>query len=230
MKKKRIISAVLVLSILCSIFTLGVTSASAVSKPTLYTPTNIKGGQHLQWSNSGDSRYYLYFGVYDYNTRKAQWRVYREVYGTSYDINYSSLHSSGWKRYRNYQSTSNLTSGQTYCYQIHAGRINASGYPLDKNYSRVRTMTYLHAPYLNYSMDGNQISFGGYTQGANNYQYRYKRESWNYYHYAETITPGYVSWIHEATPTDRCVYEARAILKTKSNGTAYSAWASIKLS
>ena len=177
-----------------------------------------------------NEHYYLYFGVYDYNTRKAQWRVYREVYGTSYDINYSSLHSSGWKRYRNYQSTSNLTSGQTYCYQIHAGRINASGYPIDKNYSSVRTMTYLHAPYLNYSMDGNQISFGGYTQGANNYQYRYKRESWNYYHYAETITPGYVSWIHEATPSDRCVYEARAILKTKSNGTAYSAWASIKLS
>ena len=149
MTKKRFISVIIVLSVLASVLTLGVTSAAAVSKPTLYAPANIKGGQRVTWSNAGASRYYLYFGVYDYNTKKPQWRVYREVKGTSYDINYTSLHSSGWKKYVNYTPTSNLTSGQVYCYQVHAGNINASGRPIDKNYSSVRTMTYLHAPYLN---------------------------------------------------------------------------------
>ena len=95
MRKKRFISVIIVLSVLASVLTLGVTSAAAVSKLTLYAPTNIKGGQRVTWSNAGASRYYLYFGVYDYNTKKPQWRVYREVKGTSYDINYTSLHSSG---------------------------------------------------------------------------------------------------------------------------------------
>lgn len=61
------------------------------------------------------------------------------------------------------------------------------------------------------------------------YQYRYKKESWNAYHYGETITPGYISWIYDATYSDKCIYEARAVLQTKNNGTAYSAWASFKL-
>ena len=126
MTKKRFISVIIVLSVLTSILMLGVTSASAVSKPTLYAPTNIKGGQRVTWSHAGASRYYLYFGVYDYKTQKPQWRVYREVKGTSYDINYTSLHSSGWKKYVYYTPTSNLTSGQVYCYQVHAGNINAS--------------------------------------------------------------------------------------------------------
>lgn len=229
MTKKRFISVIIVLSVLTSILMLGVTSASAVSKPTLYAPTNTKGGQRVTWSHAGASRYYLYFGVYDYKTQKPQWRVYREVKGTSYDINYTSLHSSGWKKYVYYTPTSNLTSGQVYCYQVHAGNINASGRPIDKNYSSVRTMTYLHAPYLNYAIEGNQIALGGYAQGANGYQYRYKKESWSGYHYAENITPNYVSWIYDATYSDKCIFEARAVLKTQNNGTAYSAWASIKL-
>lgn len=90
-------------------------------------------------------------------------------------------------------------------------------------------MTYLHVPYLNYAIEGNQIALGGYAQGANGYQYRYKKESWSGYHYAENITPNYVSWIYDATYSDKCIYEARAVLKTQNNGTAYSAWASIKL-
>ena len=229
MTKKRFISVIFVLSVLASVLTIGMPSVAAVSKPTLYAPTNIKGGQRVTWSHAGASRYYLYFGVYDYKTQKPQWRVYREVKGTSYDINYTSLHSSGWKKYVNYTPTSNLTSGQVYCYQVHAGNINASGRPIDKNYSSVRTMTYLHAPYLNYAIEGNQIALGGYTQGANGYQYRYKKESWSGYHYAENITPNYVSWIYDATYSDKCIYEARAVLKTQNNGTAYSAWASIKL-
>ena len=47
MAKKRFISVIIVLSFLTSILMLGVTSASAVSKPTLYAPTNIKGGQRV---------------------------------------------------------------------------------------------------------------------------------------------------------------------------------------
>lgn len=229
MKKKSILSVLLILSILAGAMTFGVTPAAAVSKPTLFAPVNIKGGQRLTWSNVGASRYYLYFGVYDYNTRKQEWRVYREVRDTSFEITYNSLHSSGWKKYLNYQPTPQLTSGQVYCYQVHAGKINSAGRPIDKNYSSVRTMTYLKTPYLNYSIDGNQICIGGYSEGANGYQYRYKKESWNAYHYGETITPGYISWIYDATYSDKCIYEARAVLQTKNNGTAYSAWVSFKL-
>ena len=207
MKKKSILSVLLILSILAGAMTLGVTPAAAVSKPTLYAPVNIKGGQRLTWSNVGASRYYLYFGVYDYNTCKQEWRVYREVRDTSFEITYNSLHSSGWKKYLNYQPTPQLTSGQVYCYQVHAGKINSAGRPVDRNYSSVRTMTYLKAPYLNYSIDGNQICIGGYSEG----------------------TPGYISWIYDATYSDKCIYEARAVLQTKNNGTAYSAWASFKL-
>ena len=56
MTKKRFISVIIVLSVLTSILMLGVTSASAVSKPTLYAPTNIKGGQRVTWSHAGASR------------------------------------------------------------------------------------------------------------------------------------------------------------------------------
>ena len=55
MTKKRFISVIIVLSVLTSILMLGVTSASAVSKPTLYAPANIKGGQRVTWSNAGAS-------------------------------------------------------------------------------------------------------------------------------------------------------------------------------
>ena len=111
MKKKSILSVLLILSILAGAMTLGVTPAAAVSKPTLYAPVNIKGGQRLTWSSVGASRYYLYFGVYDYKSRKQEWRVYREVRDTSFEITYNSLHSSGWKKYLNYQPTPQLTSG-----------------------------------------------------------------------------------------------------------------------
>lgn len=59
MTKKRIISIIIVLSVLASVLTIGMPSAAAVSKPTLYAPANIKGGQRVTWSNAGASRYYL---------------------------------------------------------------------------------------------------------------------------------------------------------------------------
>ena len=116
-------------------------TASAAGKPNL-SVANISDGQKISWSSTGAQKYYLYFGVYDYNTRKTEWRVYREVNGATFTINNKSLHSSGWKRYVNYKSTPYLTSGQAYCYQIHAGNVNTNGRPIDNRYSKVRSMTY----------------------------------------------------------------------------------------
>ena len=148
-------------------------TASAAGKPNL-SVANISDGQKISWSSTGAQKYYLYFGVYDYNTRKTEWRVYREVNGATFTINNKSLHSSGWKRYINYKSTPYLTSGQAYCYQIHAGNVNTNGRPIDNRYSKVRSMTYLAVPFLNWAIDGNRITFGAYSQGANDYQYRYR--------------------------------------------------------
>ncbi len=148
-------------------------TASAAGKPNL-SVANISDGQKISWSSTGAQKYYLYFGVYDYNTRKTEWRVYREVNGATFTINNKSLHSSGWKRYVNYKSTPYLTSGQAYCYQIHAGNVNTNGRPIDNRYSKVRSMTYLAVPFLNWAIDGNRITFGAYSQGANDYQYRYR--------------------------------------------------------
>ena len=148
-------------------------TASAAGKPNL-SVANVSDGQKISWSSTGAQKYYLYFGVYDYNTRKTEWRVYREVKGTSYTINRDTLHLSGWKKYVNYQPTPNLKSGQAYCYQIHAGNVNTNGRPIDNRYSKVRSMTYLAVPFLNWAIDGNRITFGAYSQGANDYQYRYR--------------------------------------------------------
>ena len=138
--KNKVLSIIVAIALTISVLAITTSSVSAAGKPNL-SIANVSGGQRISWSSTGAQKYYLYFGVYDYNSRKAEWRVYREVKGTSYTINYNSLHASGWKRYVNYKSTPNLTSGQAYCYQIHAGKINASGRPTDSNYSKVKSMT-----------------------------------------------------------------------------------------
>ena len=60
-------------------------TASAAGKPNL-SVANISDGQKTSWSSTGAQKYYLYFGVYDYNTRKTEWRVYREVNGATFTI------------------------------------------------------------------------------------------------------------------------------------------------
>ena len=171
--KIKVISIIVAIALVISVFAITTSSVSAAGKPNL-SVANISDGQKISWSSTGAQKYYLYFGVYDYNTRKTEWRVYREVKGTSYTINRDTLHSSGWKRYINYKSTPYLTSGQAYCYQIHAGNVNTNGRPIDNRYSKVRSMTYLAVPFLNWAIDGNRITFGAYSQGANDYQYRYR--------------------------------------------------------
>ena len=171
--KNKVLSIIVAIALTISVLAITTGSVSAASKPNL-SIANVSGGQRISWSSTGAQKYYLYFGVYDYNSQKAEWRVYREVKGTTYTINYNSLHASGWKRYVNYKSTPNLTSGQAYCYQIHAGNVNTNGRPIDNRYSKVRSMTYLAVPFLNWAIDGNRITFGAYSQGANDYQYRYR--------------------------------------------------------
>ena len=131
--KNKILSIIMTIALTISIFTISASSVSAAGNPDL-SIKNVSDGQRITWSGTGVQRYYLYLGVYNYNTRKAEWRVYREVKGTSYTINRDTLHSSGWKRYVNYKSTPYLTSGQAYCYQIHAGNINTNGRPIDNRY------------------------------------------------------------------------------------------------
>ena len=167
--KTRILSVILTLALAISIFAISAGSVSASGKPDL-SIKNVSGGQRITWSSIGAQSYYLYLGVYNYDTRKAEWRVYREVKGINYIVNHNSLHSSGWKKYVNYQPTTILKSGQAYCYQIHAGKINASGRPIDNHYSKVKSMTYLAVPFLNWTIDGNRLTLGAYSQGANDYQ------------------------------------------------------------
>ena len=119
--KNKVLSIIVAIALTISVLAITTGSVSAASKPNL-SIANVSGGQRISWSSTGAQKYYLYFGVYDYNSQKAEWRVYREVKGTTYTINYNSLHASGWKRYVNYKSTPNLTSGQAYCYQIIAIR------------------------------------------------------------------------------------------------------------
>ena len=155
--KIKVISIIVAIALVISVFAITTSSVSAAGKPNL-SVANISDGQKISWSSTGAQKYYLYFGVYDYNTRKTEWRVYREVKGTSYTINRDTLHSSGWKKYVNYQPTPNLKSGQAYCYQIHAGNVNTNGRPIDNRYSKVRSMTYLAVPFLNWAIDGNRIT------------------------------------------------------------------------
>ena len=62
MKKKSIISIVLVLSIIASLFTISAISTSAAGKPVL-SVANVTGGQNLSWNKNGNNgRIYLYFG------------------------------------------------------------------------------------------------------------------------------------------------------------------------
>ena len=224
--KNKVLSIIVAIALTISVLAITTGSVSAASKPNL-SIANVSGGQRISWSSTGAQKYYLYFGVYDYNSQKAEWRVYREVKGTTYTINYNSLHASGWKRYVNYKSTPNLTSGQAYCYQIHAGKINASGRPTDSNYSKVKSMTYVAVPFLNWTIDNdNHVIFGAYSQGANDYQYRYRYNSESTYYYVSKVP--YADY----TIIDYDIhvrYEARALYRTANNGTAYSEWAHVVL-
>ena len=146
--KINVISIIVAIALVISVFAITTSSVSAAGKPNL-SVANISDGQKISWSSTGAQKYYLYF-------------------------NRDTLHSSGWKKYVNYQPTPNLKSGQAYCYQIHAGNVNTNGRPIDNRYSKVRSMTYLAVPFLNWAIDGNRITFGAYSQGANDYQYRYR--------------------------------------------------------
>lgn len=223
--KKGIISVILAIALTISIFTVSTSSASAAKTPNI-SIKNVSGGQRITWSSTGAQRYYLYLGVYNYDTRKDEWRVYREVKGTSYTINCDTLHSSGWNKYDNYQPTPNLKSGQAYCYQIHAGKIAVTGRPVDNHYSKVRSMTYLAVPFLNWAIDENRITFGAYSQGANDYQYRYRYNSESTYYYVSKV-PNTNYTIMDMDIKVR--YEARSLFRTKNNGTAYSEWAHVVL-
>ena len=223
--KTRILSVIMALALAISIFVVSIGSISAAGKPDL-SIKNVSGGQRITWSSTGAQRYYLYLGVYNYDTRKAEWRVYREVKGTNYIVNHNSLHSSGWKKYVNYQPTTILKSGQAYCYQIHAGNVNTNGRPIDNRYSNVKSMTYLAVPFLNWTIDGNRITLGAYSQGANDYQYRYRYNSESTYHYVSKV-PNTDYAIMDRDIKVR--YEARSLYRTKNNGTAYSEWAHVVL-
>ena len=48
-------------------------------------------------------------------------------------------------------------------------------------------MTYLAVPFLNWAIDGNRITFGAYSQGANDYQYRYRYNNESTYYYVSKV-------------------------------------------
>ena len=200
--KNKVLSIIVAIALTISVLAITTGSVSAASKPNL-SIANVSGGQRISWSSTGAQKYYLYFGVYDYNSQKAEWRVYREVKGTTYTINYNSLHASGWKRYVNYKSTT------------------------DSNYSKVKSMTYVAVPFLNWTIDNdNHVIFGAYSQGANDYQYRYRYNSESTYYYVSKVPYADYAIIDYDIHVR---YEARALYRTANNGTAYSEWAHVVL-
>ena len=223
--KKRIVSIVLALLTAMSVLSFAASSASAATAPSL-SVSNISSGQRI---TANVSKYYLYFGTYDYNTKKPTWRRYREITSSSFDLVSANLKLSGWIPYGEGKniSTPALSSGTTYCYQIHAGSVNAKGYPIGTNYSGVKNLTYLMVPYLNWTFENNnQLILGAYSQGANDVQFRYRRKNESAYHYVtKTANTNHAVFRHEADTR----YEARALYRTSSNGTAYSQWAHVVL-
>ena len=68
--KNKVLSIIVAIALTISVLAITTSSVSAAGKPNL-SIANVSGGQRISWSSTGAQKYYLYFGVYDYNSRKA---------------------------------------------------------------------------------------------------------------------------------------------------------------
>lgn len=238
MKTKRIISFMLFLAIISSLFCLTTTSVSAAGKPTL-SVTNVASGQKLTYDKNGNSgKMYLYIGYCTMNSKtgaitQKYWTRYREITGNSITLNWNTLHQKNWKVYINNVSIPQLKSGWAYCYQVYVGKINSKGKPLEKSYSSVKTMTFLAQPeiilrnkdYPNGPVLNHEI-YWTTINGATHYELARANDETDKY---ESIYIGSdLSWLESDKLYGFNRYKVRALFKTEKHGTAKGAWSTIK--
>lgn len=203
--KKRILSFILALSVLTSLFSITVFSASAATKPATPSVSIVNGGSpnglYVKWNNVGTK--------------------------ASYQVAYRPIGAKGYS----YKATKNtsitltgLTSGVGYQVQVRAYANGVYG-----NYSRTKSMTFLARPTLNCGLDGNgqfaSVSWSK-VKGANCYQlvkWDETNKRWLYIYTGSDrqYLDDYV-WSGKTYK-----YQVRAMYVTKNNGTAYSAWSPV---
>lgn len=207
--KKRILSVLLIMSIITSIFAVSAATADAAAKPATPSVTIVNGGSanglYVKWNSVGSK--------------------------SSYQVAYRPSGSYGCGQGYSYKITSNtyitltgLNSGV--CYQVQV-RAYANG--VYGKYSRTKSMTFIGRPALKCGLDGNgQFLSASWSKvnGANSYQL-VKRDETN------------KRWLYIYTGSDRQYlddyvwsgktykYQVRAMYVTKNNGTAYSAWSPV---
>ena len=207
--KKRILSVLLVMSIITSIFAVSAATADAAAKPATPSVTIVNGGSanglYVKWNSVGSK--------------------------SSYQVAYRPAGSYGCGQGYSYKTTSNtnitltgLKSGVSYQVQVRAYANGVYG-----NYSRTKSMTFIGRPTLKCGLDGNgqflSVSWSK-VNGANSYQLvkwdeTYRRWSYIYTGSSTQYLDDYV-WSGKTYK-----YQVRAMYVTKNNGTAYSSWSSV---
>ena len=201
MKKKSILSIVLSLTIVASIFSLSALSASALpsaSKCELKV-TNVKDGttataQQLVWNSPGGStKWELYLGTRASNSVSPRWRVKTELSTTDsgakyiggsdskyyYNINTSALHKH-WDAYGVDKSikTPRLQGGTRYCYQIKCIMPDGS-----HKWSNVASLTFL--PSVRITAVDNEKIFTATDRGGTGIEFAYKAGTDKQYTYKQ---------------------------------------------
>lgn len=223
--RKTVISIILVITVVASIFSISAITGSAAIysnvKTNITSIKNINGGQKLTWNNSDFiGCYRLYFGAYNSNAKEFRWRRYKDITDDTFEITKKTLTSSGWKAYGKDRaiSTPELTSGTCYCYQIQN--------KITSKYSSVKTMTYISVPSVSCKSDstsGVKVSWST-VKGANFYRIAYRVKDTTSYTYINDIKTISYKIINPKLKSKQIEIQVQAYYKTASNGTAYGAW------
>ena len=207
--KKRILSILLVMSVMASIFALSAATTDAAVKPPTPSVTVVNGGSaqglFVKWNS---------VGAY-----------------TSYQVAYRPAGNYGCGKGYTYRATANtnivltgLKSGTCYQVQVRAYRNGVYG-----NYSNTKSMTFVARPTLKCGLDGNgQFFYISWSKvsGANSYQL----VKWDdkYHRWAYLYTGSATQYLDDNVWSGKTYkYQVRAMYVTKNNGTAYSAWSNL---
>ena len=204
MKKKSIISIVLVLSIIASLFTMSAISTSAAGKPAAPSVTIVNGGSanglYVRWTSTGD-KYEI---------------AYREKGDNANGAGYTKLQT-----YSSYLTITGLSSGVCYEVQVRAYRSSQWG-----GWSKTRSMTFIARPSLGgkYRNSKNYIYWKA-IPGANKYTVvRFDVDKDTY----KTVYSGSeTSFTDDYIPLGKHKYQIIAMYETENNGTAYSSWSKV---
>ena len=203
--KKQILSIILALLVLTSLFSISAVSVSAANKPVTPSVSIVNGGSpnglYVKWNNVGAK--------------------------ASYQVAYRPIGAKGYS-YKATKNTSITLTGLTsgLCYQVQV-RAYANG--IYGSYSKTKSMTFLARPSLKCGLDGNgqfaSVSWSK-VKGANCYQLVKWNEAYGrwFYIYTGNNTQYLDDDLHGGKTYK---YQVRAMYKTKINGTAFSSWSPV---